>query len=129
MFDHLELPVSDRARSAAFYRAVLAPLGVAQTAAGAMVEFGALTLVERAPAERLHLAFLAESRAGVDAFHAAGLAAGGRDNGAPRLRDYAPDYYAAYLLDPDGHNIEAVHRSEATRARWSWLGMGLPAPR
>ncbi len=56
----------------------------------------------------LHLAFQASTRAQVDAFHAAGLAAGGRDNGPPGLRSYHPRYYAAFLLDPDGHNIEAV---------------------
>ena len=54
-----------------------------------------------------------------------GVEAGYRDNGAPGLRDYAPDYFAAYLLDPDGHNAEAVHRSPETRSGWDWLGLGL----
>ena len=125
MFDHVGLPVSDLEASAAFYRTVLAPLGFAETANGEYVEFGALSLGRRVPAEPLHIAFIAETREAVDAFHAAGIAAGYRDNGAPGLRDYAPDYYAAYLLDPDGHNIEAVHRSPETRADWTWLGAGL----
>ncbi|MTE01404.1 VOC family protein [Paracoccus sp. YIM 132242] len=60
-----------------------------------------------APPSRIHLAFIAHSREQVQAFHAAGLKAGGRDNGAPGLRDYHPGYYAAYLCDPDGNNIEA----------------------
>ena len=72
----------------------------------------------------LHLAFIAETRDAVAAFHAAGLDAGGRDNGPPGIRAYARDYYAAYLLDPDGHNVEAVHRSPETRAGWKWLRLG-----
>ena len=125
MFDHVELPVSDVSASAAFYRAALAPLGVEQTAdSGTMAEFGALTLVRRPPRDRLHVAFIAETRDAVAAFHRAGLEAGGSDNGPPGIRRYAPDYYAAYLLDPDGHNVEAVHRSPETRARWSWLRTG-----
>ncbi len=127
MFDHVELPVTDLAASAAFYRAALEPLGVEQTyLSETAAEFGALTLTPRAPGEPLHIAFIAESRDAVAAFHRAGLEAGGRDNGGPGLRAYAADYYAAYLLDPDGHNVEAVHRSPETRARWSWLGIGLP---
>jgi len=125
VFDHVELPVAALAASAAFYRLVLAPLDVEQTSAEPHPEFGALTLVERVPKETLHLAFIAESREQVDAFHRAGVEAGYRDNGGPGLRSYAPDYYAAYLLDPDGHNVEAVHRSPETRARWTWLGIGL----
>ncbi len=127
MFDHVELPVADRARSDVFYGAVLAALGIERTAAGEGVEFGALTLAQRPPREPLHLAFVATTREQVRAFHRAGLAAGGRDNGAPGLRPYAADYFAAYLLDPDGHNVEAVHRSDRTRATWGWLGTGMPA--
>jgi len=125
LFDHVELPVTDLSVSAAFYRAALPPLGIEQSSSSdEMVEFGALSLVPRAPLERLHIAFMAESRDAVAAFHRAGLEAGGRDNGGPGLRDYAADYFAAYLLDPDGHNVEAVHRSPETRARWSWLRIG-----
>ena len=64
----------------------------------------------------MHLAFQAPDRAAVERFHAAGLAAGGRDNGAPGERGYHPGYYAAFLLDPDGNNIEAVHHGPATRS-------------
>jgi len=126
LFDHVELPVSDLAASAAFYSAALAPLGIDQSASSeTMAEFGALSLVRRPPREPLHVAFIAETRDAVAAFHQAGLDAGGRDNGPPGIRQYAPDYYATYLLDPDGHNVEAVHRSQETRAQWSWLGRGL----
>jgi catechol 2,3-dioxygenase-like lactoylglutathione lyase family enzyme len=65
------------------------------------------------PTERAHVAFIGASRQVVDAFHEAGVAAGYRDNGAPGLRDYMPGYYAAYLLDPEGTNVEAVHRELA----------------
>lgn len=125
MFDHVDVSVTDLDASAAFYRRVLAPLGIEQTASDEYVEFGALSLSRREPRERLHFAFIAETREQVDAFHRAGVEGGYRDNGPPGLRDYAPDYYAAYLLDPDGHNVEAVHRSEETRAKWGWLGRGL----
>ena len=121
MFDHVEVPVSDLARSGEFYATVLAPLGLEASEGPEMVEFGALTLVPGTPTQRMHFAFMAETRDVVDAFHRAGVDAGYRDNGAPGLRDYAPDYYAAYLLDPDGHNVEAVHRSPETRAKWTWL--------
>ena len=126
MFDHVVLAVTDLEASTAFYRTVLAPLGIGQTASGEYVEFGALTLGEGAPKERQHLAFIAPSREAVDGFHRAGIEAGYRDNGSPGLRRYAPDYYAAYLLDPDGHNIEAVYRDPEVRAGWTWLGAGLP---
>lgn len=125
MFDHVELPVSDLHASQEFYRCVLEPLGISQTAFGSYVEFGALTLTASPVQDQRHFAFVAESRDQVDAFHRAGSEAGYQDNGAPGLRSYAADYYGAYLLDPDGHNVEAVHRAETTRAGWSWLGRGL----
>ena len=125
MFDHVELPVSDLHASEAFYRCVLEPLGISQTASGSYVEFGALTLAARAVYDQLHLAFVAESREQVDAFYRAGTGGGYQENGAPGLRAYASDYYAAYLLDPDRHNVEAVHRAETTRAGWPWLGRGV----
>jgi catechol 2,3-dioxygenase-like lactoylglutathione lyase family enzyme len=126
MLDHIGIPVSDYARAKAFYEQALAPLGGAllmqvgpeQTGAGSHGGFGAMGkpcfwisdggIGERqvAPA---HVAFAAKDRAAVRAFHAAALAAGGRDNGAPGLRPhYHQHYYGAFVLDPDGHNIEAV---------------------
>jgi catechol 2,3-dioxygenase-like lactoylglutathione lyase family enzyme len=126
MFDHVELRVTDLEASAAFYSAVLAPLGIPEpTASGEYVEFGALVLTLGPPREAVHIAFVAETREEVEAFHRAGVEAGHRDNGGPGLREYAPDYFAAYLLDPDGHNVEAVHRAQETRRRWSWLGKGV----
>jgi catechol 2,3-dioxygenase-like lactoylglutathione lyase family enzyme len=116
MFDHLGLKVNDLARSIGFYRAVLTPLGFqhgSEDASGAM--FGppgapALTLApEQGTLTTLHLAFTAADRTAVNRFYNAGLEAGGRDNGKPGVRaDYGPDYYAAFLLDPDGNNVEAV---------------------
>lgn len=116
MLDHLGLEVSDYARSVEFYRAALAPLGYglveeSQGHAG----FGPpgrplfwLRAGER-PHRRVHVAFAAVDRAAVEAFHAAALAAGARDNGAPGPRpQYHAHYYGAFVLDPDGNNIEAV---------------------
>jgi catechol 2,3-dioxygenase-like lactoylglutathione lyase family enzyme len=119
IFDHVQLRVSDLAASRAFYDTVLAPLGIPRMLdstdavqwANFAVSHGGGPLTES-----LHVAFMAPSREAVDAFHAAGLAAGYRDNGAPGVRQYGPPamtYYAAYVLDPDGHNVEAVHRSAA----------------
>ena len=122
MIDHLGLDVSDLDRSRRFYEAALAPLGltvvaeVANGAGGRVVMFGAdgvpefVIAKDRAPGAGTHVAFRAATREQVDAFHAAALAAGGVDNGAPGLRDrYGPRYYAAFVLDPDGMNVEAVH--------------------
>lgn len=124
MIDHIGVAVADAERSRTFYAAALAPLGIVQ-------------LVEIAPADNptggwaigfgrgedaffwigdnervgqgTHIAFGVGSRAAVDAFHAAAIVAGGRDHGAPGLRPhYGPDYYAAFILDPDGINVEAV---------------------
>lgn len=120
MLHHVSFGVVDLERSAAFYDAVLLALGYrrvfeAPDAVGYGVEDGKdkLLLKRRpdaaAPGGGFHMAFAAPSRAAVDAFHAAGIAAGGRDNGAPGLRPhYGPHYYAAFLVDPDGHRIEAV---------------------
>jgi catechol 2,3-dioxygenase-like lactoylglutathione lyase family enzyme len=127
MFDHVELRVRDLVASKEFYRCVLEPLGIPLSADEEYVEFGALSLSPETPfRDPVHLAFLATTRGAVDAFHRAGVEAGYASNGAPGIREvYAADYYAAYLLDPDGNNVEAVYRDPATRARWSWLGIGV----
>ena len=116
IFDHVHLRVADLGRSKEFYAAVLEPLKIPlllETDEAA--QFANLALSDDGPvSERVHLAFVAPDRAAVDAFHGAGLAAGALDNGPPGVRPYGPpamEYYAAYLLDPDGHNVEAVHRS------------------
>ena len=125
MFDHVKFGVSDYAASKAFYAKALAPLGVAVVAEGepsygvelvAEGKLASLCLFQTTekPAH-LHIAFAAESREQVDAFYRAALEAGARDNGAPGLRPkYSPDYYAAFVIDPDGHNIEAVCHVPAT---------------
>ena len=119
MLDHFGLTVKDVEASRAFYAAALAPLGIGVVAEfqghvglgrGGRAQFW-FSQGEPTPA-RLHLAFEAGSRAEVDAFHAAALAAGATDNGAPGLRPhYHPTYYGAFAIDPNGHNIEAVCRS------------------
>jgi catechol 2,3-dioxygenase-like lactoylglutathione lyase family enzyme len=124
VFDHVDLPVSDIEATTRFYRIVLEPLGYRQTSTNPP-EFGALSFVHSTAPKQLHLAFIAESQAAVDLFHAAGVEAGYLANGEPGPRAYAADYYAAYLLDPDGHNVEAVYRSPETRSRWAWLGAGV----
>jgi catechol 2,3-dioxygenase-like lactoylglutathione lyase family enzyme len=118
MLDHLGLGVSDYARSRAFYERALAPLGMSllMEPAPEIGGFGKdgkpfFWIATRMPvaSASLHVAFAVPERATVDAFHAAALAAGGKDNGAPGVREiYHPDYYGAYALDPDGNNIEAV---------------------
>lgn len=115
MFDHVGLRVKDLEAAARLYAAMLAPLGHVPGASGeGYAGFGpkgapALWLHRDGKGGGAHVALRAESRAAVDAFHAAGLKAGARDNGAPGLRkDYAPSYYAAFLLDADGNNVEAV---------------------
>ena len=121
---HIDLSVTDFPRSRIFYQALLAPLNLElvlefdRGGGRRLAGFGtppdpAFWIRSGSPfTDRQHVAFVANTRAAVDAFHAAGLAAGGADNGAPGLRPrYEPDYYAAYVLDPDGHNIEAVCRS------------------
>jgi catechol 2,3-dioxygenase-like lactoylglutathione lyase family enzyme len=119
MFDHVKFGVSDYAASKAFFVKALEPLGVAVVAEGEPaygVELASpkssaslcLFRSEGKPAP-LHLAFVAENRQQVDAFHRAALEAGGEDNGAPGLRpQYSANYYAAFVIGPDGHNVEAV---------------------
>lgn len=122
MLDHVEISVRDVARSRAFYLAALAPLGygIVMEAGDdgkgghSQIAFGGgkpefWVGIGRAATGHVHIAFTAKDRAGVEAFYRAALAAGGRDNGPPGLRPhYHPDYYGAFVFDPDGHNIEAV---------------------
>jgi catechol 2,3-dioxygenase-like lactoylglutathione lyase family enzyme len=138
MIDHLGLPVSDLARATEFYRTALEPLGYGivmqvsaeQTGHGGAVGFGApgktadfqsgkpsfwIGEGERLPGH-IHVAFVAPSRAAVDAFYRAALAAGGKDNGPPGLRPhYHANYYAAFVLDLDGNNVEAVCHAPALK--------------
>jgi len=127
MIDHVGFSVSDYERAKAFYTKALSPLGYTlivevpaeQTengfaAAGFGIEQKAdFWIAGEGKLQRpLHVAINAKTRASVDAFHRAALAAGGKDNGAPGVRpQYHPDYYAAFVHDPDGHNIEAVCRT------------------
>jgi catechol 2,3-dioxygenase-like lactoylglutathione lyase family enzyme len=123
MIDHVGFPVSDLARSKAFYLKALDPLGIGlimelsakQTGSGSHCGFGAAGRPffwigdNRPPGACAHLAFAVPSRGQVQAFYDAALAAGGQDNGAPGLRPhYHSTYYGAFVLDPDGNNIEAV---------------------
>jgi catechol 2,3-dioxygenase-like lactoylglutathione lyase family enzyme len=110
LFDHVQLSVKDAGKSKRFYRAALAALGLEpDDESGGSFGQGQLYLAEGEPGSRVHLAFVAEDAAQVRRFHAAGLDAGGRDNGGPGERpDYSPGYYAAFLFDPDGNNVEAV---------------------
>ena len=125
MFDHVKFGVTDYGASKAFFLDALEPLGVVVVAEGPPaygIELSqkdgkaslCLFATEDKPAP-LHLAFVAAKRQQVDAFHRAALRAGGRDNGAPGLRpQYHANYYAAFVIGPDGHNIEAVcHEPEA----------------
>jgi catechol 2,3-dioxygenase-like lactoylglutathione lyase family enzyme len=123
VLDHVTLSVADLDATKAFYGALLAPLGVSlvgevsaeQSGTVAFAGFGVgrkgqLWIAEKGrQVPETHICFRARSRADVRAFHSAGVAAGGKDNGAPGIRDnYHPAYYAAFVIDPEGHNIEAV---------------------
>jgi catechol 2,3-dioxygenase-like lactoylglutathione lyase family enzyme len=115
MFSHIGLRVKDLGASVRFYTAALAPLGhVLGSRDDSSASFGppgdpALWLYVDKDATRAHVALVASDHAAVDRFYVAGREAGGRDNGKPGLRaDYSPTYYAAFLLDPDGNNVEAV---------------------
>ncbi|PWL19633.1 glyoxalase/bleomycin resistance/extradiol dioxygenase family protein [Falsochrobactrum shanghaiense] len=118
MLDHIGFNISTMSRSRAFYDAALAPLGITQImefrgwvgyGRNGKPEFWIGKQKDARLEGVLHVAFSAGTRSEVDRFHEAALAAGGRDNGKPGLREqYHPDYYAAFVIDPDGHNIEAV---------------------
>jgi catechol 2,3-dioxygenase-like lactoylglutathione lyase family enzyme len=124
MIDHVTLRVRDLAAAKSFYSTALAPLGYkvgmefpdgAGLGAGEKLDFW---IIHDPDARPQHLAFSAPDRASVDAFHAAALAAGGSDNGPPGLRlEYHPNYYASFVLDPSGHNMEAVHHHPPGAAR------------
>jgi catechol 2,3-dioxygenase-like lactoylglutathione lyase family enzyme len=116
--DHIGLKFADAPRAITFYRAALAPLDITvamEAPGGVAAGFGAagkpsFWIAPGGPTTPpVHVAFRAQNRAAVDRFHAAALAAGATDNGAPGVREhYRPDYYAAFVRDPEGHNIEAV---------------------
>ena len=124
MVDHVGFGVSDYAKSKAFYEKALAPLGIEliMEPMGAAAGFGARGKpffwleTGRAVATEVHVAFAADDREQVRRFHAAALAAGGKANGPPGVREnYHPHYYGAFVIGPDGHNIEAVcHRPESS---------------
>jgi catechol 2,3-dioxygenase-like lactoylglutathione lyase family enzyme len=124
LIDHIQLVVRDLDASRRFYDAVFAVLGLPLGGEGDdhfwVDELFVSSADSRAAQGHLtgrhHLAFQAKDRAMVDAFHEKGLAAGGQDNGAPGLRKYHPGYYAAFLIDPDGNNIEAVYHGEHARS-------------
>ena len=119
LIDHVHLRAADLEASRRFYTAVLEALGRGDALNHSDRHFQADELwVDKAdgPVSRVHLAFQAKDRESVHAFHAAALSSGGRDNGGPGERSYHPGYYAAFVFDPDGHNIEAVHHGLTERS-------------
>lgn len=124
LLDHLQLVVRDLPASQRFYTAVLEVLGIPIGGAGDGFFWADELFVSTADSQaaqghltgRHHFAFQAKDRATVDAFHKAALASGGKDNGAPGERPYHPGYYAAFVIDPDGNNVEAVFHGPATRS-------------
>jgi catechol 2,3-dioxygenase-like lactoylglutathione lyase family enzyme len=116
LIDHIHLRTSDLDAAKRFYKAVLAAVGVPVADAPDHLLADELWVDVGEQSSRVHLAFQAADREMVQRFHQAGLAAGGRDNGPPGERDYHPGYYAAFLLDPDGNNIEAVFHGPSRRS-------------
>lgn len=124
LIDHLQIVTRDLSASRRFYAAIFEALGIPIGGSGEdffwadelFVSSIDSNAAEGEPTGRVHLALQARDAAMVEAFHRAGLAAGGRDNGAPGERRYHPGYYAAFLLDPDGNNIEAVFHGPATKS-------------
>jgi catechol 2,3-dioxygenase-like lactoylglutathione lyase family enzyme len=124
LIDHIQLVVRDLAASRRFYETTLAALRIELGGEGEgyfwvdelFVSSATSAAAQGQLTGRYHLAFQANSTAAVEAFHAAGLANGGTDNGAPGTRPYHPGYFAAFVLDPDGNNIEAVYHGEANRS-------------
>ncbi len=119
LIDHLQLTVTDLAAARRFYEKVLGVLGIELTdMPQASAFFGdELWVTDKGPPTgRMHFAFQAPDRATVDRFYEAGLGAGGRDNGPPGERPHHPGYYAAFLIDPAGNNVEAVYHGPAERS-------------
>lgn len=124
LIDHIQLVVRDLPASQRFYEAIFKTLDIPLGGSGDGYFWADELFVSTAQSDaaqgeltgRVHLAFQARDRAAVDAFHQAALASGGRDHGAPGERPYHPGYYAAFVLDPDGNNIEAVFHGEAMRS-------------
>jgi catechol 2,3-dioxygenase-like lactoylglutathione lyase family enzyme len=124
LIDHVQLVVKDLAASKRFYAAAFGALGIPMGGEGADYFWADELFVSSKDSKaasgeltgRMHLAFQADSREAVDRFHGAALAAGGRDHGAPGVRPYHPGYYAAFVLDPDGNNIEAVFHGPAVKS-------------
>ena len=124
LLDHVQLVVADIEASKRFYRALFEVLGVPIGGEGDDNIWADELYISTAQSPsangertgRAHLAFQADTREQVEAFYRAGLASGGKDNGAPGERPYHPGYFAAFLLDPDGNNIEAVHHGPAKRS-------------
>jgi catechol 2,3-dioxygenase-like lactoylglutathione lyase family enzyme len=116
LIDHIQLRARDLEKTKRFYRAVLATLDVPVNEDDTHLDADEIWIDEGEPATHIHLAFQAKDQETVKRFHAAGLAAGGRDNGGPGERPYHPDYYAAFLWDPDGNNIEAVYHGPSQRS-------------
>lgn len=124
LIDHIQLVVRDLPASQAFYTAVFDVLGIPMGGTAEDYFWADELFVSTADSEsalgtltgRVHLAFQAEDRAMVEAFHKAALAHGGTDNGKPGERPYHPGYYAAFALDPDGNNIEVVYHGQAQRS-------------
>jgi catechol 2,3-dioxygenase-like lactoylglutathione lyase family enzyme len=120
LIDHVHLRAQDFAKTRKFYEAIFTVLGLEIAYGGddwfQLDEFYVNAADGKTPPTHIHLAFQAKDRAMVDAVYAAALAAGGTDNGAPGERPYHPGYYGAFVLDPDGNNIEAVFHGPSTRS-------------
>lgn len=116
LIDHIQLRAKDLETTKRFYRAVLEVLGVPFNEDDTHLDADEIWIDQGQPATHIHLAFQAKDRETVERFHKAGVAAGGRDNGGPGERPYHPGYYAAFLYDPDGNNIEAVFHGPSQRS-------------
>jgi len=116
LIDHIQLRAKDLETTKRFYRAVLEVLDVPFNEDDTHLDADEIWIDQGEPATHIHLAFQAKDRETVERFHKAGVAAGGRDNGGPGERPYHPGYYAAFLYDPDGNNIEAVFHGPSERS-------------